>query len=311
MKQIDFIPIEEKSLNDKLVNLYGSHLVGLYTKVEVIYTHKWFEKYVKPAAPLLIELEEDPEVQGRYPYEEADIRVMIFGRETNNWKDGNRQKDAETYTEYGTYNFHLQTNDDILAEIRGKHTDDNGNDLPKTEDRNGLTDIYITYLYSRYEDGPKKGERIRKGKTPFTKWNYDFIDALQARLGNKRVEFVWNNLFKIGRGSIGSSARGESPAFIKDIEKEYFDVIRQEIEILKPDIIVFAPLNADNVIMEKFALEDNSFQLIDNNLPELQRITIPGIKYAARTIHPSKSGVKKETYETYTNALIEDILKHI
>lgn len=309
MKQITFTPIEEKTLNDKLVNLYGSHLVGLYTKAEVIYTHKWYERNVKPAAPLLIELEEDPEVPGRYPYEEADIRVMIFGRETNNWHDGNRQKDAKTYTEYGTYNFHLQTNDDILAEIRGKHTDADGNNLPEAKDCNGLTDIYIDYLYRREEDGPNKGERIRKGKAPFTKWNYDFIDALQARLGSKRVEFVWNNLFKIGKGNIGSSARGESPAFIRDIEKEYFDVIRQEIEILNPDIIIFAPLNADNVIMDKFGLTNEQFQTINNNLPELRRIEIPGIKYAARTIHPS--GLKNEVLEAYNNALIEDILKHI
>ena len=311
MKQITFTPIEEKTLNDKLVNLYGSHLVGLYTKAEVIYTHKWYERNVKPAAPLLIELEEDPEVPGRYPYEEADIRVMIFGRETNNWHDGVRQKDAKTYTEYGTYNFHLQTNDDILAEIRGKHTDADGNNLPEAEDCNGLTDIYIDYLYRREEDGPNKGERIRKGKTPFTKWNYDFIDALQARLGTKRVEFVWNNLFKIGKGNIGSSARGESPAFIRDIEKECFDVIRQEIEILRPDIIIFAPLNADNVIVEKLGLENSDFQLIDDKLPELRRIEIPGIKYAARTIHPSISGLSNDTLNIYNNALIEDILKHV
>lgn len=37
MKQITFTPIEEKTLNDKLVNLYGSHLVGLYTETERIY----------------------------------------------------------------------------------------------------------------------------------------------------------------------------------------------------------------------------------------------------------------------------------
>ena len=307
MKQINFIPIEEKTMNDKLVNLYGSHLVGLYTKAEVIYTHKWYKKHVKPAAPLLIELEEYPD--GHYPYEEADVRVMIFGRETNNWKDGDRQKDAKTYTEYGTYNFHLQTNDDILAEIRGKHTDANGNDLPESEERKGLTDIYIDYLYRREEDGPNKGERIRTGKTPFTKWNYNFIDALQVRLGSKRVEFVWNNLFKIGKGNIGSSARGESPAFIRDIEKECFDVIRQEIEILKPDIIIFAPLTADNVIVEKFGLENSDFQLIDDKLPELRRIEIPGIKYAARTIHPAYKS--NDILNEYNNALIEDILKHI
>ena len=63
--------------------------------------------------------------------------------------------------------------------------------------------------------------------------------------------------------------------------------------------------------MDKFGLTNEQFQTINNNLPELRRIEIPGIKYAVRTIHPSIPGLKNEVLEAYNNALIEDILKHI
>lgn len=307
MKQITFTPIEEKTLNDKLVNLYGSHLVGLYTEMERIYNDDCYT--TKPSAPLFIELEEYPD--GHYPYEEADIRVMICGRENNNWndnaEDGNR-KDAKIYTEYGTCNFHLQTTDDILAEIRGKHMDAAGNELPKAEHRYGLTDLYINYLYGKDE----AGNRETKGKTRFTRRTYDFIDTLQRRVGTKRVEFVWNNLYKIGKGAKGrGNCCGMPPAYIRDMEKQYFDVFYKEIEILKPDVIIFMPINADNLILEKFGLPSREFQCVDNKFPELRRIEIPGIKYAARTLHPSSRGIKNEVFEAYNNVLIDDILKHI
>lgn len=307
MKQITFTPIEEKTLNDKLVNLYGSHLVGLYTEMERIYNDNQY--VIKPAAPLLIELEEYPD--GHYPYEEADIRVMICGRENNNWNDngkrGNR-KDARIYTEYGTCNFHLQTSEDILTEIRGKHTDADGNELSNPEEhRYGLTDLYIEYLYGRNE---KTGERELDGKTPFTLWGYNFIDTLQARLGTKRVEFVWNNLSKIGDGAKG---RGKCCAFpqnyIRDMEKQYFDVFHKELEILKPDVIIFTFLRKDNFIMDKFGLQPNQFSLVDENLPNLHRVEIPGVKYAARTIHPVRKS--NDELSAYNNVLIDDILKHI
>ena len=37
MKQIAFKPKEEIDLNDSLVNLYGSKLVGLYTDLEPLF----------------------------------------------------------------------------------------------------------------------------------------------------------------------------------------------------------------------------------------------------------------------------------
>ena len=293
MKQIEFIPIEERTMNDKLVNLYGKHLVGLYTENEKIYRDDQFP--IKPAAPLLIELEQN-DSDGTFPYETADLRVMIFGRENNNWNDTARRTAEKGYTNY-TYNFNLQTTDDILAEIKGKH----GEGLAEDEEIFGLTDIYADYCY--YDSAVAKRQ--------FTRRMNQFIAALQQRVGEKRVGYVWNNLFKIGRGGTEfGGCCGQSPDYIKAIEKAQFDVVRKEVEILAPDVVVFMTGTAvDNAIMEKFGLPYEEFPHIDSNLPHLRRVEIPGIQYAARTIHPARKS--NADFDTYTNALINDIVKHL
>ena len=56
MKNIKFNPIEEKTLNDKLVDLYGAKIPGLYSAVKPLFDNP---NAVKPALPLLIELNDD------------------------------------------------------------------------------------------------------------------------------------------------------------------------------------------------------------------------------------------------------------
>ena len=98
MKDIKYNPIEEKSLNDKLVNLYGPKIPGLYSALKPLFDDPDAKK---PALPLLIELYEDD--NGDYPYEKADLRVMVFGRENNNWND-EENRSSDTYTDF-KYNF--------------------------------------------------------------------------------------------------------------------------------------------------------------------------------------------------------------
>lgn len=49
----------------------------------------------------------------------------------------------------------------------------------------------------------------------------------------KKISFLWNNIVKIGRIGIGCVPK------IHKITMENFDVISEEIRILKPDILVF------------------------------------------------------------------------
>ncbi|MCH5219892.1 MAG: hypothetical protein J1F20_04915 [Muribaculaceae bacterium] len=295
MKEIDYLPIEEKSINDRLINLYGTHLVGLYSEMEKIYHDPIYD--IKPAAPLLIELSDD---EDKYPYESAELRVMVFGRENNNWNDKGNRGNAEIYTQYSTYNFHLENTEDILTEIRGKHTDDSENELLPEQEMYGLTDIYHDYCF----------EETGVAKNQFTKRMYQFIEMLEQKTG-KQVGCVWNNLFKIGRGKVGfGGCCAQSPDYIKDIEKRTFDVIGKEIEILKPDIIIFMTgIEVDDAIVEKLNLPSGEFPIIDASLPHLRKVVIPGVKYAARTIHPSRKS--NEIFNKYCAALIEDIIQNI
>lgn len=282
MKNIKYNPIEEKTLNDKLVNLYGSKLPGLYSAVKPLFDDP---NAVKPALPLLLELNDDGS------YESADLRVMIFGRETNNWND---PIDFRKDFPFGTYNFNLQTSEDVVAEIMGRHVEGE-------KDYYGLGDLYHSYFFKDEETG-KRGN-----STPFTRRSDQLMDSLKANLSDITIEYLWNNVSKIGCGGtdFGKSCRKQT-AEIREIERDYFNVVADEVKILKPDVIIFLTgFYADNDIKEKFRLADEAFQPVKKGV-FLDRINIPGVKYAARTIHPSRQS--NENLKKHYEALIEDIV---
>lgn len=286
MKDIKYIPIEEKTLNDKLVNLYGSKIPGLYAAVKPLFDDK---DAVKPALPLLIELNDDES------YEKADLRIMVFGRETNNWNDMVERNKCP----YGTYDFSLSSGEDILNEIRGKHFDDELVD--KEIGIYGICDIYHSYFYGDEETGKKYNQTV------FSKRTDSLIDMIRARIPSKNIEYIWNNVSKIGCGGkdFGRSCR-KPTAEIRDIEREYFNVVAEEVKILRPDVIIFLTgFGADQEIKEIFGLSDSSFHSVKEGV-FLDRIDIPGIKYAARTIHPSRKS--NEELKKHFDALIEDIV---
>ena len=266
MKQLEFKPKEEIDLNDRLVNLYGSKLVGLYTDLEPLFER---EGGIKPALPLLLWLH-DCEA-----YEKADVKVMIFGRETNNWNDGRRP-----HLPNGTYNFDLRTNDDIIAEIMGPE---------------GICDTYDAYC--NYPEG---------GETNFTKRMKALVERLRRAMPGKKVEFVWNNIHKIGRGASGPGhCTGQPTAEIRDIVRNRFNVVPDEIDILRPDVVIFLTgPDADNAIADTFGVGNDAFAPVAPGL-FLDRVVIPGIKYAARTIHPSRKS--NEVLDSHFQALIDDI----
>ena len=284
MNNITYIPIEEKSLNDKLVNLYGPKLPRLYSAVKPLFDDP---NAIKPALPLLLELNDDQS------YENADLRVMIFGRETNNWND---TEFREAFP-YGSYNFNINTSEDVVTEIMGRH-------IEGEEDYFGLGDLYHGYFFEK----DKNGKRVNP--TPFTRRSDHLIDLLQSRLPNNRIEYLWNNVSKIGCGGtdFGKSCR-KPTSEIREIEHQYFNIVVDEVRILKPDVIIFLTgFYADQEIKEKFGLSDKAFHLVKENV-FLHRIDIPGVKYAARTIHPSRQS--KENLARHFDALVEDIVSVI
>lgn len=280
MKDIEYIPIEEKSLNDKLVNLYGPKIPGLYSAVKPLFDNP---EAIKPALPLIIELNDDKS------YENADLRVMVFGRETNNWNDQKHRKQFPFYT----YNFDLDTSDDVLMEIMGKHVEGE-------QEYHGLGDLYHDYCYE--ETGVRK--------TIFTRRQNQLIQQLAERLDNCNIGVIWNNISKIARGGkdFGQCCGKQTPE-MREIERQYFNVIAEEVKILKPDVILFLTgYYADSEIKGKFALDDDAFLHVKEGV-FLDRINIPGVKYAARTIHPSRQS--KDNLTKHFDALVDDIIKSL
>lgn len=114
-------------------------------------------------------------------FEEAELKVMFFGQETNEW------------------NGVFEENIDI----------------------DSITTVYDEfYLQKGYE---------KYGK-PF--WN--FIKSLKNIQSEKKIGYIWNNVLKIGKSDVGTPQQG-----LINYTIDYFNVIPQEIEILKPNVLLF------------------------------------------------------------------------
>ena len=66
-------------MNEALLNLYSSKWEDLTAATTSILEDETLD--IKPANPLILYIDEEEE------YKSADIRLMIFGQETNSWYD--------------------------------------------------------------------------------------------------------------------------------------------------------------------------------------------------------------------------------
>jgi len=89
-----------------------------------------------------------------------------------------------------------------------------------------------------YLDGRNKG---------FSQGYHFFQEEITEKYRNKKFIFIWNNISKIGR----NEAKGQTKN-IKDLEQRYFPVIKEELEILKPDMVIFLTGNRDSCIRFNF-----------------------------------------------------------
>lgn len=248
----------------ELFSLYGSKIPELYAALKPIVMGNEYAK--KPAFPLLLDLGEDEQAK---EYDRADLRVMIFGRENNNW---NNPDGKETYEK-----FDFSSSDEVFEEV------------------NGLMDLYDKFFHydhtywTRFMDcGPGALSNLLKEKYP-----------------DKKICCLWNNICKIGIGRAESGGcRGEAPLYIHEAEREHFDVIRDEIRILKPDVLVFmVGHTGDKYIKEVFG--DVRYTPANPAIQELDFLDIPDVKCAVRMVYPL---FKKWTL---LNSCYDAILKEI
>lgn len=211
------------SVNSRLTELYTNSWPNLAGQLEEI---KASDQIVKPTNPLLLSVKEEDK------YLNADLRVMIFGQETNDW----------------------------------------GGDFTNN----------IEYIKSIYDDFFSSRHCFKYGGQFWNGINR-FLKMLELQYPDKSIEFMWNNVVKIGK----SGKRGKPPENIYQIERQNFQVIEEEIKILKPNLIVFlSGPYYDYIINEQLNITE--YQKINGyDQRQIARINIKNIDFTFRTYHPN------------------------
>jgi len=133
------------------------------------------------------------------------------------------------------------------------------------------------------------------------------VNLLKKHFGNKSIGLFWSNVIKVGK----SDAKNKPPEYILNATINEFNVLEGEIEIIKPDIILFlSGPDYDNHIRSQInGLKIKNYK--DYNPRQVVKFEIPNVKYAFRTYHPNKMNFlgKKYYNKIYSNLISE--LKHI
>jgi hypothetical protein len=205
-----------------------------------------------------------------YPTDEyinADVKIIIFGKETNGW--------------YGIYG----SNDDVdVCSIMDNYNDFFGTKYCYTY--GGQFWNMIKYLINKIKEDKKE----------------------------KKIGYLWNNLIKAG-----IDGKGFPWNWYKEIiEPNFNELIPRELEILKPDFIIFftGPNSSngpyDSVLDRIFGKPNrNKIKGFSNN--ELCEIEIHNVIKSFRTYHPTYllRNNKKKPYKIYIEKIVEEISKSI
>ncbi|MCL1812956.1 MAG: hypothetical protein FWG29_05485 [Treponema sp.] len=191
----------------------------------------------KSTDPLFIRVSED--------YLIADVKLMIFGQETNGW---------------GSEEFNVANELDIIEMLIC------GDNTPDCMGYRGFFNKKYCYKY-----GGQFWNMVKR-----------FIIDLQKENQNKKIDYIWNNVIKMGKKGIGFPNY-----WYNDIVKPYFNnLIIKEINILKPDFIIFfCGHNYDKYINDIFN-NPQKISVAGFNEQELCEIKIQNIKRCFRTYHP-------------------------
>lgn len=176
--------------------------------------------------------------------------------------------------------------------IVGQETNGWGSDICiESEDA-----IYrIQQIYENFNLGQKYT------RTNFWPWLYE-INRLFGNPNNN--SFVWNNLLKFGK----EDYKGRPTRNVTQAEAKFFNVLVDEIAILKPEVCIFLTgPNYDEDIKAKF--EDAEFiKFGDYPMRQVAKIksrSLPINTY--RTYHPGFGNRNSEWYHIVFEAIVKDV----
>lgn len=131
-----------------------------------------------------------------------------------------------------------------------------------------------------------------------------FLGLLEQKFPDKKISCFWNNVVKVGK----SNDKGTPPEYLLELEQKYFSVLKEEIEIVKPNVILFFSGHA----YDKYILHHIPELIKEDigcfNFDELQLFKIKNVDFAFRTPHPQRLHFKgKARYELIYNKIISEI----
>lgn len=266
-----------KTLTEQLAEIYQP-------KWEILKKHL-NAKGIKVQSPFMLGVALEHDNQGGYVDEswwtDADLKVMVFGQEPLNWPIPVLADDS-------------QVQSDDFVELYQRFYSDNYKD--------GL------YFLTDSDNHLAKNKFFSMGFNGIMAGIKDFV--LKDSCSGKRAAYLWNNISKLSVGG----RNGVTPD-IHDLEKEYFHVIPQEIEILKPDVLIFLTGPGQNnyysYIKENFTVKGSPMPLAGINVDAVSKLDIEGIRLAYKTYHPAATTITDKEKWDYYHAILDDIKKHL
>ncbi|MCD8183773.1 MAG: hypothetical protein LUE99_12620 [Bacteroides sp.] len=244
-------------VDDKLIALYKSRWEGFCSSMKRIIEDD--RCAIKPSNPLLLWIKHDGK-----EYEQADLKVVIFGRENNDW--------------CGVFNPDIAPVEKAIDVIQEKYSD-------------------------YYCEGEGSRKIFMQGMAKFEK-------MLKERYPGKKIEFVWNNIVKIGKARTENQQNsiGLPPQYILDVEMQQFNVVQEELEILNPDIVLFLTGPSYDPIISARIPDCTIEPLQSAGDKAIARVSIPQVRNCYRTNHPRYlRTLGKGAMEDYFNTIIDDI----
>jgi len=133
-----------------------------------------------------------------------------------------------------------------------------------------------------YEDFAPVGEPY--GYMGSFRNHYNIItENIKSTFPDKKVSWVWNNIFKIAK-SVGT---GTPPAHIHNFIIENFNVFRDEVLILKPHIIIFLTGSGYDTYLKQFMTYTEKTEIEGFKINQLARIHNDICSLTFRTYHPN------------------------
>lgn len=257
--------------------------MGLSYQLELLYDEKWSKlnealkaHEIAIRTPFLLSLNKYDEGDTEKWYTDADLKVMIFGQEGNRWE--------------------------LPADKRPIPAD--------------IMEMYQEFYNENYKEDatgkikfPGRSSFFKLGFNHFTNSIFDF---LREEFPTKRAAFLWNNISKlaaVGRNGTGVSVN----SFTHQLEQEFFRVIPDEIEILKPDVLIFltgVDEKYNRYIAENFVIRDNPIQLSGLPIKDVAKLDIESVKLAYRTHHPADRSARDDRQMWY-HAILDDLKSNL